>query len=477
MERYAKFAVYVLLILMSVVVVLVASASDSVTQGDDPVATPTPADAGGFWGPPVGPKPTGEGVRLAPLAIGDDVRSANAALVSDDFNWCTLDTTVWSFINPSPPGDSQQQMEGTFTNNARLVLDIPADIPHDMWYGGIKSPHVMQSISNPSSFEVEAKFDSGVSEMFQMEGIMVRGAAGDYLRLEYYSDGLDTWTFAVILEPDPTGTKVFTPTIVYRQRTYQNNMAPLYMRVQREGEQWTQWRSSDGSFWQKAAAFSHAMNVTGVGTYGANAQPTDPALLPPAYTAKIDYFFNTSAPIDPEDGERNTLTLDTEGNGTVDKDPDKGTGSYDCDEQVTLTPNPDAGWGLGDWKGPDKDALVNNGDGTWSVVMDGSKEVTAVFTQTLCSLTATAQPAAGGQVVQSPPPPHQCGEVVCVRPVPAQGWGFDKWSGPSVGNLVPGNGPCPQLPAAETWHLTVQGNLQLTANFVQSKTFLPLVLK
>jgi regulation of enolase protein 1 (concanavalin A-like superfamily) len=48
--------------------------------------------------------------------------------------------------------------------------------------------------------------------------------------------------------------------------------------------------------WNNAGSFSHAIDVTSVGTFAGNSGNN------PAFTAQVDYFFNTAAPIDPEDG-------------------------------------------------------------------------------------------------------------------------------------------------------------------------------
>ena len=41
-----------------------------------------------------------------------------------------------------------------------------------------------------------------------------------------------------------------------------------------------------------------------------------------AFTAKVDYFFNTTTPILPEDGDQITLSINLAGHGTVSRIPD-----------------------------------------------------------------------------------------------------------------------------------------------------------
>ena len=67
------------------------------------------------------------------------------------------------------------------------------------------------------------------------------------------------------------------------------------MRVNRIGNQWTQSYSTDNVIWNDAPTFAHTITVTAVGTYAGNAGNN------PAHTSSVDYFFNTAAPVSPED--------------------------------------------------------------------------------------------------------------------------------------------------------------------------------
>jgi hypothetical protein len=63
----------------------------------------------------------------------------------------------------------------------------------------------------------------------------------------------------------------------------------------RTGDQWTAQYSYDGSNWVTAKTFSHRLAVSSVGVFASNNNPN------PAYTAVVDYFFNTGSPVIPED--------------------------------------------------------------------------------------------------------------------------------------------------------------------------------
>jgi hypothetical protein len=68
--------------------------------------------------------------------------------------------------------------------------------------------------------------------------------------------------------------------------------APIWLLLQRTGQSWVAKWSTDGVNFTTGATFNHAMNVTSIGPYAGNANST--ASNSPAFTAIVDYFFNTS---------------------------------------------------------------------------------------------------------------------------------------------------------------------------------------
>jgi len=141
---------------------------------------------------------------------------------------------------------------------------------------------------------------------------------------------------------------------------------------------------------------------------------------------------NSTSPAVPPPPPQQELTVSVVGNGSVDLDPSGG--SYDEGALVTLSPVPDPGWVFDSWSGPDVADLADNGDGTWSIVMDAAKSVTATF-------------------VEGPPPPPPVG--VCEdfesgftlgQPVGTHAEWFDGGGGPDVNSgigLVGSNGLAP----------------------------------
>jgi uncharacterized repeat protein (TIGR02543 family) len=364
--------------------------------------------------------------------------SAAAAIVSDDFNTCSLDTGLWTFIDPL--ADATQAMTGTFTADAWLSIAVPAGTGHDIWRSGNFAPRIMQP-ADDTDFEIEVKFESGVRRPYQMQGLLVEQDSDDFLRLEFYSDGSDTLIFAAILEPGSANP--LKPTVKVNSAITDTDAAPLYMRVGRQGDEWTQSYSYDGMVYTTSVTFTHPLTVTAVGTYAANAGGN-----PPAHTGYIDYFFNTASPIVPEDEARNTLTVNVVGSGSVITDPAKS--SYGCSEVVTLTATAETGWTFAGWSGD-----LSGTDNPIAVTMNGSRVITATFTSAEYMLTVNT--VGNGSVAKDPnQATYHYGDVVTLTATRDPGWTFSSWSGDLSGSDNP-----------ET--VTITGDTIVTATFTQDE--------
>ena len=69
---------------------------------------------------------------------------------------------------------------------------------------------------------------------------------------------------------------------------------PLYMRLKRVGNSWTQSYSFGGANWTAAPAFNHTLAVSRIGPFAGN--HGEPETSSPPWTALIDYFLNIPAP-------------------------------------------------------------------------------------------------------------------------------------------------------------------------------------
>ncbi len=264
--------------------------------------------------------------------------AGSSAFVSDDFDTAALDTSLWNIVDPQ--ADGMVSVVGAGTSNAQLVLSVPEGTAHDAWVVNT-SLRVMQPAAD-EDFEIELKFESQPTETFQSQGLLVEDDAGNYIRFDVYSDGglLSLSLFSA----------VFADSAPITQLNQAIPVSPVqYLRLTRAGDVWTEHYSFDGQSWTTVASFTHALEVSSVGVFAGNFDPN------PAYTAVVDYFFETSSPIEPEDtppclpGEEFTLMAGAAGPGTVLLNPD--SSSYACGATVTLTAEPDLGALFLGWSG------------------------------------------------------------------------------------------------------------------------------
>ncbi len=211
-----------------------------------------------------------------------------SAPASDDFNAFNLNTGLWTFIDPI--GDATLIMTGANTQDAWVSISVPAGTDHDVWTDGNRAPRIMQP-ADDTDFEIEIKFESPVTEAYQIQGVLVEQDSDNFLRFDFYSDGADTKIFAASFTGGSSSIKIDTDITA-------TDVAPLFMRVTRAGDQWTQSYAYDGTNWTASISFTQPMTVTQVGAFVGNAMDADS----PAHTGYIDYFFNTASPVDPEDG-------------------------------------------------------------------------------------------------------------------------------------------------------------------------------
>jgi regulation of enolase protein 1 (concanavalin A-like superfamily) len=114
----------------------------------------------------------------------------------------------------------------------------------------------MQAANN-TDFEIEVKFDTGVLERYQMQGIVIEQDEQNYVRFEFYGDGVNVHLFAAaIVSGSPS---------VISDFTLSDATTPLYLRVKRQGNQWTHSTSADGHTWSSAGSYQQALVVSQVG--------------------------------------------------------------------------------------------------------------------------------------------------------------------------------------------------------------------
>lgn len=210
-----------------------------------------------------------------------------SSLVSDDFFSGSLNPAVWSFEDPL--GDASFGFTGTGTDDVWLSIVVPGGVSHDLWTGTHAAPRIMQTALD-EDFEVEVKFASAPSSTYQMQGLLVAQDTENFIRFDIVRKVTRTYIFAASFTNGEA---------TVRQDSVVTGTAPGYLRLRRTGDVWSGSVSVDGETWVNVVSFSHGMAPAAVGPFAGN--HGIPTGATPAFTAHVDYFFNTAAPIDPED--------------------------------------------------------------------------------------------------------------------------------------------------------------------------------
>ena len=383
--------------------------------------------------------------------------SAASTIQSDDFNRCTLDTEVWTFINP--------RNDATLSANGfELQMDVPGGQSHDVWNGGNFAPRIMQTTNNVD-FSVDVKFLTSVTQNVQLQGLLVEQDADDFLRFNVQAEGGQVKVLGVDFTSGSPSVK-FSRTLGI---TPVNQ--PIYLRLVRSDITWQLLYSFDGFDWQNGGSFDRSLEVSTVGAFAGNSGSDAPA-----YTSVIGYFFLTDAPIEPEDSDAtyfSELTIDTMpgGVGTVTGGPAEPAGDDPlCGTPLELLAEPVPGWRLGEWQivaadQPDQPRRVE--DNPLIEQFLRSDTITAHFLQNHYELALVVVDEQGVSapdataLVSVTPSASQDGylynETATSTASDADGWYFDRWSGDLTGtNRV------------ET--LTFTGNVNVTANYLRRYT-------
>ena len=281
-----------------------------------------------------------------------------ATPVSDDFHACELNTGLWT--EDDPVGDGTVSVDGT-----HALIDVPGGASHNAWEPASKAVHIFQPMAN-ADFDVIAKYDSTVTQKYQVQGMLFVQDTNNFTRFEVHHNG--------------TLVKVYAGVVIAGNGTPKiNNVdesnTPPYLRVTRTGNNWLFRYSFNGTQWLDAGNFDQSLNLAKGGVYGANHGL--PETSSPHHLAEVDYFFNTASPIDPEDGDLNGLfafETNAVGNGDVTLDP--AGGAYACGDTVTVTAVPDPGWIFSGWSGD-----LSSMNPSEQLVVSGEHTVTATFTE------------------------------------------------------------------------------------------------
>ncbi|MDA1264786.1 MAG: DUF1349 domain-containing protein, partial [Planctomycetota bacterium] len=213
----------------------------------------------------------------------------DAGVVSDDFNAPNLNLGLWQFSDELGAAQAPR-IVGPCTSDALLELRVPSGTEYLGWIVN-DNVHVTQPVGN-SDFELETKLETDFTGQYQSAGLIVIEDEDTWLRFDFQHTGSD---LRILRASFDAGSATNYKATTVNAGDWVG--APLWMRVTRVGDQWSQAYSFDGNTWfGNGSAFGFVCAPTRVGLMAGNELPETNAL-----GARFDYFFNSAAPLDPED--------------------------------------------------------------------------------------------------------------------------------------------------------------------------------
>ena len=356
------------------------------------------------------------------------------AIISDEFAGCSLNTSIWSYVNPK--NDSLLTLTGSGAQ-----ISVPAGTDHDLWRQGLQAPRLMQFVTN-QDFDVEVKFDNTINKRTQTMGLLVQQDDNNWLRFNFQNDTSD---------PNPTNTLRVVSTVNNNASVVSTTPitvgAANYMRLNRAGDFWNVQYSTDGDNWLFVTTITRTLTMTEIGPFVGNTGDK------PAIVGVIDYFENLADPLTGDDGLLE-LNITNVGVGTITRVPEKS--NYQCNEEVELTAVPAPEWEFGGWSG-----AINSPNPTATIVMTQSVDVVATFTNdtpyTVNVDVVSQGDGVGGTVTKDPiKDTYLYGEVITLTATPTLGWSFAGWSGDFTGTDAEAG-------------VSVDGDMNITATFVEDE--------
>ncbi len=216
------------------------------------------------------------------------ISESATAIVSDDFNSCTINTALWGWTDPR--GDSARMASG-----AQLLISLPSDVSHSLSGTGVGDfANNVARLAQPildGDFGMEVSFESGLTEVGQGQGILVQQDLDDLLVVDFVSITSGQTSLRARKFESGAATEIGLANIGAA------GVSPLAVQVDRVGDNWTISYSLDnGASWPVFQNFTHSMGISVVGVLASNEGA--PA---PAHSVVVDYFFNQASPISPED--------------------------------------------------------------------------------------------------------------------------------------------------------------------------------
>ena len=207
----------------------------------------------------------------------DDSNWYKSGCLENDFEDSTPQDK-WQFIDPL--NDSTYDIS---LGELSIVVGGGSHDPYDTFV----APRYVTDVSNYPSFDVqnftvETKILSTMSLQYQIQGIAIEQDQNNYIRFEAFQDNSKTHIYV-----QPTVGGAHQPAKVnITPFGNRSSPTPVWLRVNRSGNDWQLSYSLDGTNFTQTAQFSHPLNLTNVGVYaGSHTIPFDPS-----HTADFEYF-------------------------------------------------------------------------------------------------------------------------------------------------------------------------------------------
>jgi hypothetical protein len=240
---------------------------------------------------------------LGYIAPSSNVRfqiyTAAGAPVSEDFNHAALNTSLWTWVDPT--GDDTYAISGYGTTDVVLSVTVSGNEQHDAWVPNT-CPQLLQNAVD-QDFEVTAKFETIPGANYGEYGFLVYDpTATNFLRFNVQGGGGSALDAYLLIIQNGNGNTLAggtwgIPVGTLVSPTDGTDNGTAYMRLRRQDDTWTFLLSPDGFNWETVyQPVTQTWTVAQVGPFwGGN------AAFP--ITFALDYFFNDASPILYEDGQ------------------------------------------------------------------------------------------------------------------------------------------------------------------------------
>lgn len=181
-------------------------------------------------------------------------------MVSDDFNGASLNTGVWTAVNP--------MSDATFgVSGGKLSIGVPA-AAHDLWSEGYNVPRVMQTVqNNADAFDFTVKFTStfnGSGTNIPLQGIVAEQDSNNLLRANFSYDGTSLRLFVAGFLNGKSAPDILTNDVLVGSRS------PIWLRVTQGGGRFRVWYSFDGNNFTFIPFFAYPLRVSKIGVFAGN---------------------------------------------------------------------------------------------------------------------------------------------------------------------------------------------------------------